>query len=646
MPVEPASPAQGYYPERPDEPEPLIDRWLAHSRFLIESAFSRRPPDVAAFAAAVAGHAKRFSIKEVAARLPDLRYRLRRDGLRAELVAECFGAYQGALSAHCPQFLSADVLGAALFMVRDGIAALREARDRAHSLGLAAFTHALRGAPAHVMSASDARAGCLAALLRPPLETLGFAPGHVTAGMSLRARRDAYSAPLVCAAYREFASDYLRDRLHLGRSRGRLSAALGAVAAEGPGAERLMLAGLQCALVEDADVVMLDDALVPIAISAEADESQSRLLYEQALELARALEPESHFRLEEDGAVLTATGMERLARLVTPLGGIWAAPLRRNELIETALDVLHVLKRDRDYRVEGGQVLFPELHDAGAGETVQTKDSLRKLVEIKEGCRSNVRRDVLARISVPRFFNRYLSLGGTCAGVHGAARGLWELHQRRALAFGVGEPVPGYGTRVFTSGTARWAAAAESTRARTAEGAAVVIAVRSPDQAQAGMAALAAAGIKATPVRSAGDDAGESNLAAADTPGGVVLVLHPAERMACYDALGRAPRHVIIAELRPSVRELAHLVRAFGATSCEMMLSLDDRAMEPHLGKRRADAIRNGSGASDELPSRQASQVARRIQRSAENAHALARRDLQARDTYLRDFLAVSGARD
>lgn len=646
MPLEPASRALGYYPERQEEPEPLIDRWLASLRFLFRGARLPGSTNVAAFAADVAGHASRFSTKEVAGRLPELRYRLRRDGLRRDLLAECFGVYQRALSLHGPQSLSADALGAALFMVEDGISALRGATDRTHALGLAAFTHALGGTPVHVMSASDARAGRLAAQLRPPLETLGFAPGHVSAEMSMRLRRDAYSAPIICAAYREFASDYLRDRLTLGRSSGRLSAALGAVASSGRATERLMLAGLQCALVDEADIVMLDDALVPIAISAEADDSQSRLLYEQALELARALEPELHFRLDEDGATLTRTGTERISRLVTPLGGIWAAPLRRNDVIETALDVLHVLKRDSDYRVQGGQVLFPAPQQTDTEGPVETTEALRKLVEIKEGCRSSIRRDMLATISVPRFFNRYLSLGGTCVGVHGATRDLWKLYRRRALAFGVGEASPEYGIRVFTSGTTKWAAVAECARVRAGGGAAVVIAVRSPDQAQAGMAALAAGGIKATFIRSGGNDAGESDLAVADTPGGVVLILHPAERMACDDSARRVPRHVIIAELRPAIRELANLVRVIGATSCELMLSVDDKAMEPHLGTRGGHARGGAAGAGDELSPGQALKLARRVQRSAENAQALARRDLQARDTYLRDFFAVSGARD
>lgn len=643
---DPASHATAYYPELPDEPELLVDRWLANLRNRIDGALSRRSPDVATFAVDVRRHTERFSAGRFAAILPDLRYRLRRDGLRVGLMAECFGLYSAALSQHGSAVPSAEVLGAALFMVQGGIAELREASCRGHALGLAAFTHALRGTPVHVMNASDARAERVAGLLHPPLEKLGFVSRHVSTGMNQRLRREAYSAPVVCASYWEFASDYLRDRLRLGGLRGRLPGSLKGFSADARGRGGLMLAGLQCALIDDADVVMLDDALAPLAISAAADESQSRLLYEQALELARALEPESHFQVDENGSRLTDTGVERLARLVTPLGGIWAAPLRRNELIVTALDALHVLKRDRDYRVENGRVAFPKPQETDAEEPVRNMETLRKLVEVKEGCHSSGRRDVLARISVPRFLNRYLNVGGICAGAHGGERDLWALYRRRVSVFGIREAVPECGARVFTTGTAKWAAVTESVRVRMAEGAAVVIAVRSAEQANSGLEALSARGITPAFIRGAGDEAEQNASAQADVPGGIALVSYPAERTVIRDSGKRVPLHIIIAELRPTVREIAHLVRTFAATSCEVMLSLEDKAMEPYTNAVSGFAKGIESGAGGELPFRKARRLAKRAQISAEAAQALARRDVLSRDKYLKELLALSGARE
>ena len=106
------------------------------------------------------------------------------------------------------------------------------------------------------------------------------------------ARRAAYAAPVVCVAHREIGVDYLRDRVQYGGAPGSLRNRLERIAG---GAQRSapMLGGLRSALVLDADLVMLDDVRAPLMIARDADQSQQRLMYEQAMELARARTPKA-----------------------------------------------------------------------------------------------------------------------------------------------------------------------------------------------------------------------------------------------------------------------------------------------------------------------------------------------------------------
>src|SRR6185436_18948299 len=99
--------------------------------------------------------------------------------------------------------------------------------------------------------------------------------------------------------HRELALDYLRESMQSGAREG-LRAKLARLSGDSP-----MLAELQCALVEDAELVMLDDAQAPIVIAAPSDQSRERLMYEQALELARTLTPEADFTHEGDAIRLT-----------------------------------------------------------------------------------------------------------------------------------------------------------------------------------------------------------------------------------------------------------------------------------------------------------------------------------------------------
>ena len=426
----------GPSPERDDTPAPFFDRLIAGIGFHWHAAFARIRQEPVAFASDVVQYAHRWAAGPAAPGLPDLRYRLRREGLRPALVAECFGHYCASLSRQGQGLPGPDAIGAALILLDGGIAELASAASRRQALGLAATTWAIHGMPVHVVTSSDARARTAAEALQAPLAALGFSTVAVTQGMDAGARRAAYAAPVVCGAQREIAHDYLRDRLALGGRPRPLAGALHRLSGDAARGRDPMLRGLQCALVEDADVVLLDDAHLPLVIASDAEQPRVRLVYEQALELARALSRGADFTLDDDGARLTETGMQRIGRLVGPLGGIWAARQRREDLVALALDALHLRERGVDYRVELDRVVLAKPEGDGAGEPSEGEVTLQRLIEVKEGCRLGVRPDVRARLSAPRFFRRYLHLAGACADARGSEGEFWALYGMKTTLAG------------------------------------------------------------------------------------------------------------------------------------------------------------------------------------------------------------------
>ncbi len=87
---------QGVYPEREDTPEPVMDRLLAGLGFRFHSVFSRRLADQRDLAAEVRRHAVRFRDGPLAPHVPQLRYRLRRDGFRFVGSTICYAFMQSA----------------------------------------------------------------------------------------------------------------------------------------------------------------------------------------------------------------------------------------------------------------------------------------------------------------------------------------------------------------------------------------------------------------------------------------------------------------------------------------------------------------------------------------------------------------------
>jgi len=572
-----------------------VDRLFAGLAFRFQHAFGRTLRSPGRFAAQVDMQIPRYRDAEPATMLSALRYRLRRDGLTAPLLGECFALYSGALRAP----LSRDVLAAARWLAQGGIVELDDPASRRHALALAALACALHGDNVHLLAASDAAAKSLAASIAPLFLRLGIRVACVARDTAAAARREAYAAPVVCAAHRELALDYLREGIQAGRP-GMLRTTLERLSGTGAPA---VLPRLQYALVEDADLVMLDDAQAPVVIAAQADQSRERLMYEQALELGRALAPETDYTVEEGSIRLTEPAARLLERLVAPLGGIWSARSRREELITWALEALHFVERDVDYRVENGRVVFSPPAE-GTQEPGPDELELRKLVEVKEGCRLSSRPEVLARMSVPRFFGRYARVAGACADARGLEHDFWSLYALRTARAGERPAGLTPACRVFLTAAAKRAAVVEQVRAGAA-----VIAVRSRAEAQALQAGLAEARLEA---------------AIAALP-----VLQDHEQVT----------EIIVAELPAARRHIAQACRAYGVSSCTLLLSLEDDA----VGGRFAWIARLGAGPSGELSPRWSRWIARGAQRAAERAQRLARQDLGARDRVLDDLLAVSG---
>lgn len=601
-----------FYPERRAAAPGAFERLFAALGWRAHRLLGARLPGAAELAREVREARARLQGGALHEALPGLRYRLRRAGLSTALLAECFALELAAAGEDAPP----GVLAAAAWMARGGIAELEAPRERVAALALAALARALHDGGVHLLTPHEAAAQALAAALRPAFSALGLQVAAIAAAMPAAERRAAYAAPVVCAPLREAGLDYLRDRTQAGGRPGRLRSTLERLSSGQAGAAPL-LGGLHCALVHEADVVMLDEARAPLVIAREVDESRERLAYEQAIELARSLEPERDFRIEEDGVRLAEGAAERLARVVAPLGGVWAARQQREDLVGLALEALHAWQPGSDYRVEQGRLVLAE--PPAEGEASERDAALQALLEVKEGVRSGGRREIVARASIPGFLTRYLHLGGTCAGAPGLEHELWALYRLKCARAGPRTAAAKVPARVFPARADKLAALAEEAARAQAAGEALVVALRTPPEALAVRGTLADAGLPAA-----------------------ALWLYPAQ---APRPDGR-PVRLVIAELHDAARHCLQLAQAAGASSAQVLLSLEEERTAAALEPWMAVLLEAAAAGRKELPPRLAALAARLAQRGAERAQAALRQELASREQQLRDLLAFSGEAD
>jgi preprotein translocase subunit SecA len=259
------------------------------------------------------------------------------------------------------------------------------------------------------------------------------------------------------------------------------------------------------------------------------------------------------------------------------------------------------------------------------------------MLEVKEGLKPSARRDVLARISVPRFFRRYIMLAGACANAGGIEGEIRQVYGLLAERFPVASRVP-VGYRVFRDGARKRQVLAQSVARASEAGYAVVVGMRSPREAKAVLDELERQGVKVSLLQ----PPTEPQESIAITSGAVLLTVHPAERNVQVPA--SVPLRLFIGELHDAARQVASLGRIFGAESCEHLIALDEELVMAHFGMAERAAL--AFGAYEEVPKRMSSWLTGRVQRSVERSLAGARAELMAVERYLKEVLAFSGARD
>jgi preprotein translocase subunit SecA len=346
------------------------------------------------------------------------------------------------------------------------IAEMATGEGKTLAVSMPAVVAAWRGRGCHVMTFNHYLAARDAAEMKPVYDFCGVTVRHIEQGMEPDERRIAYEADLTYCTSKDVAADYLLDRIALGQRTGPAANALADLvegAASGTG--RLLLRGLDTAIVDEADSVLIDEGVTPLIISGDAPNDQQVQAYGTAALLAEDLEEGEHYILDERDRIvsLTDAGRTRLEGFARPLGSIWAAARRREEYATQAIFARAFMLRDREYVIEDGKVVIVDEATGRLLPDRMWRAGLHQAVEAKEGLEVNPPKDTLARVSFQRFFRMYRRLGGTTGTAREARTELWQIYGLSTVVLPTHRPClrrldP---DRIFPSRRAKWAAVVE-----------------------------------------------------------------------------------------------------------------------------------------------------------------------------------------
>jgi preprotein translocase subunit SecA len=258
---------------------------------------------------------------------------------------------------------------------------------------IAAAGYAIAGRHVHVVTINDYLAHRDAEWMGPLLEAMGLTVGWITAESTSQQRRAAYDCDVTYASVNEIGFDVLRDQLVTDVA-------------------DLVSPNPDVALIDEADSVLVDEALVPLVLAGTTHRETPRL---EIIKLVGELAAETDYDTDSDSrnVHLTEVGAHKVEKA---LGGI---DLYSEEHVGTTLTEVNValhahvlLQRDVHYIVRDDAV---HLINASRGRIAQLQrwpDGLQAAVEAKEGIETTETGEVLDTITVQALINRYTTVCG------------------------------------------------------------------------------------------------------------------------------------------------------------------------------------------------------------------------------------------
>lgn len=594
-----------------------------------------------------------FTDDELRNNVQELQRSVRVDGVSLDEVVEPGFALLREVSRRTTGLFHYDeqILGG-LALVRGGVAEMATGEGKTLAVSLPAFVFSLAGKGVHVVTVNAYLARRDFEFSKPIFDYCGITIGLLPEGKEStpEAKRDAYHCDITYGVGYEFGFDYMRDQLarmrHPGGAPGEelRYAILDREMPEPDVCQR----GLEFAIIDEVDSVLIDEAGSPLLISEAArEEDSSEKPFFAARELAGKLVEGEHFSLDRNRRRIDLS-LEGRREIFHDDSIIPWGYLRRpwEVYVINALKADYLFHRDEQYVVEDDKVVIVDEFTGRRFEDRSWREGQHQAVEAKEGVEIRPESDSAASITRQRFYALYNTICGLTGTGAESAGEFWRFFKMPVVPIPLHKPScrvieP---ERVFVDHESMDVALVEDIVRRYQTGQPILVGTRTIRDSERVSEKLQARGVPHRVLTAKQDAEEEEIVSHAGVEGSVLIATNMAGRGTHIDLSATAKDvgglHVIAVERNESVRIDRQLIgrgaRQGQPGSAQSFVSADDYLLDtyaPDVKARLKDETPDSTG---ELPG-QLKRIFDKVQSEVERMRYQTRLRMAERDEWLEE---------
>ncbi len=311
------------------------------------------------------------------------------------------------------------IMGAAV--LNDGnLAEMRTGEGKTLTATMAVYLNALTGRGVHVVTVNDYLSARDAEQMGQLYNWLGLSVGVNVGDAPAEEKRAAYDADITYSTNFNIGFDYLRDNM-VRRAE-----------------ERVMQRGLNFALIDEADSILIDTARTPLIISGPG--SGVSQLYGRADRFVKTLQQDEDYKIDEEAktTMLTNDGIHK-GEIFFNLDNLYdAGDTALTHHIDQALRANFNYINDKDYV---GEVKLIDQSTGRISEGTRLSDGLHQAIEAKEGVEIQEENKSMAQITYQNLFRMYKKLSGMTGTAKTEEEELREIYNMEVITIPTNRPI-------------------------------------------------------------------------------------------------------------------------------------------------------------------------------------------------------------